>query len=50
VTILLDIDVFRTAELPVDDEEIWKVMEQLREEKNQVFEASITPRARELFK
>jgi uncharacterized protein (TIGR04255 family) len=49
VTILLDIDIFRTAELPTDDEGIWSVMEQLREEKNQVFEASITPKTRELF-
>lgn len=47
---LLDIDIFRTVELPTEDDEIWRLMDKLAEEKNQVFEASITNKTRELFK
>ncbi len=50
VTMLLDIDIFRTAELPSEDVEIWALMDKLAEEKNQVFEASITEKTRELFR
>lgn len=50
VSVALDIDLFRTANLPDDDEAIWGVLEQLRARKNSVFEACITDRARELFR
>lgn len=49
VSVVLDIDIFRTADLPTDEEGIWAFFEELRARKNQVFEACITDRARELF-
>ena len=49
VSIVLDIDIFRTDDVPADEENIWRVMRELRKAKNQVFEASITEKARELF-
>lgn len=50
ISILLDIDLFREDELPGDEEALWALFEQLRERKNEVFEASITTRARELIR
>ena len=49
VAVVLDIDVFRTSELPQDEAQLWEQMEQLRHEKNRVFEACITDEARRLF-
>lgn len=49
VAILLDIDLFRTANLPSEDDGIWVLLDALAEEKNQVFEASITDKTRKLF-
>ena len=49
-SVVLDIDIFRTQELPSDEEEIWRFFEILHARKNDVFEACITDRARELFK
>lgn len=49
VSVVLDIDVFRTEDLPTDDEEIWRFMEELRQRKNSIFEACITDKTRELF-
>jgi len=49
VSVVLDIDVFRTLELPQGDSELWELLEQLRHEKNRVFEACITDEARRLF-
>jgi uncharacterized protein (TIGR04255 family) len=49
VSILLDIDVFKTGEVPQDNDEIWVFFEQLRLRKNRIFEACITDKARELF-
>jgi uncharacterized protein (TIGR04255 family) len=48
-SILLDIDLFRTADIPQDEEQLWHTFDQLRPVKNQVFEASITDRTRELI-
>ncbi|MFA7341105.1 MAG: TIGR04255 family protein [Candidatus Obscuribacterales bacterium] len=50
VSIILDIDVARSVNLPSEDSQIWELFEQLRYHKNSIFEASITNRARELFK
>lgn len=50
VSIVLDIDIFRTAELPTDEEVVWSFFEELRVRKNEVFEACITDKARELFR
>jgi len=49
VSIVLDIDIFRTDDVPSDEDGLWRVMDELRKAKNQVFEASITEKARELF-
>lgn len=49
VSIVLDIDVFRTYELPSTEDEIWALIEQLRDAKNKVFEGCITDEARKLF-
>ncbi len=49
VAVVLDIDVFRMSELPNGDGVLWEQMEQLRHEKNRVFEACITDDARKLF-
>lgn len=49
VSVVLDIDIFRTVDLPADEEGSWAFLEELRLRKNQVFEACITDRARGLF-
>lgn len=49
VAVVLDIDVFRTSDLPKDEAQLWEQLEQLRSEKNRVFEACITDDARRLF-
>ena len=48
--VLLDIDVFRTWQLlSPDSSEAWEVLEAMRSLKNQIFEASLTAKAKELF-
>lgn len=49
-SILLDIDLFREYEQPVDGDEAWRFLERLRVRKNDVFEACITERAREVIR
>ncbi|MBI5863447.1 MAG: TIGR04255 family protein [Planctomycetes bacterium] len=49
-SVVLDIDLFRTAELPTSDESLWILFEDLHDRKNDIFEACITDQARELFK
>lgn len=49
VSVALDIDVFRTEEVPQGDEDLWELLEKLRNRKNEIFEACITDKARELF-
>lgn len=49
VSVVLDIDIFRTTDLPADEEGTWAFFEELRFRKNQAFEACITDKARELF-
>jgi uncharacterized protein (TIGR04255 family) len=48
-SIVLDIDLYRDTNPPQEDSEIWSFFEILRERKNEVFEACITEKARELF-
>jgi len=52
VSILLDIDLFReNMELEATDEEqLWGLLEQMRVRKNEVFEASITDKSREVIR
>ena len=49
VAVVLDIDVFRTSSVATDETQLWEQLEQLRHEKNRVFESCITDEARRLF-
>jgi uncharacterized protein (TIGR04255 family) len=49
VAVVLDIDVFRTSGVATDETQLWEQLEQLRHEKNRVFESCITNEARGLF-
>jgi len=49
VSIVLDIDLFSDLNVPTDEEEVWKFFEDLHVRKNQIFEACITDRTRELI-
>lgn len=47
--VILDIGLSREKQWDVDDDNVWDALDQLRDRKNQVFEASITDDARKLF-
>ena len=49
VSLLLDIDVFRTEQIPGRDTDLWASIDAVRELKNAIFEACITDEARKLF-
>jgi uncharacterized protein (TIGR04255 family) len=49
-SIALDIDLFRSDELPEDDTAMWSIFEDLRCRKNEIFEACITDKTRELIR
>lgn len=49
VSVLLDIDLFRTVDLPQEEAGIWRIIEDLRLQKNKVFEACITDETRKLI-
>jgi len=48
-SLLLHIDLFKEQNLPRKEEEIWELFGTLRRQKNVLFEAFITDRAREVF-
>ena len=48
-SIILDIDLFRQENVPQDEKEMWDFFEVLHDRKNDVFEACLTDKARELF-
>jgi uncharacterized protein (TIGR04255 family) len=48
-SILLDIDLFRTEQIPGRDEDLWECIESVRALKNSVFESCITDATRRLF-
>lgn len=48
-SLLLDLDVFIDKDIPLADEPLWELIEQMREKKNSVFESCITDRMREQF-
>lgn len=48
-SIILDLDLFRTANPPQTEEQIWEYFEKLRSGKNRAFEACITDAMRERF-
>ncbi|MDB9512341.1 TIGR04255 family protein [Kamptonema animale CS-326] len=49
VSVLLDIDLFREIDIPNDEAVIWDFLEQLHNRTDQVFEACITDKMRELI-
>jgi uncharacterized protein (TIGR04255 family) len=49
VTVILDVNLFRQQIWESDDEGIWQFLEKLHQRKNEIFEASITERIRELI-
>jgi uncharacterized protein (TIGR04255 family) len=49
ISLLLDIDVFRTENIPKNEDELWDVIEEARTIKNMIFESSIKDETRELF-
>lgn len=49
VGVVLDIDLFRDADLPQTDDDVWKLFEQFRVRKNVAFEACIGDATRRLF-
>ena len=44
---MLDIDVYKSSDLPMNDDGIFSLLEQIRFEKNRIFEACITQQARD---
>ncbi len=50
VSVVLDNDLYRDADVPQNEDAVWAFFEELRVRKNDVFESSITDRTRELFK
>jgi uncharacterized protein (TIGR04255 family) len=49
VSVVLDIDLVRSDEIPADEGGIWAVIESLHTRKEDIFEASITDRTREVI-
>jgi uncharacterized protein (TIGR04255 family) len=49
MSLLLDVDVFRTEDFPFNDGELWSVIDQARGIKNAIFESCINDEARRLF-
>ncbi len=48
-SVVLDLDVFRQETGDVSDDDLWILLEKLRERKNEFFEGCITDRSRQLF-
>ena len=48
-SVVLDIDLFRLVDIPPDDDAFWGIFERLRVRKNEIFEACITDRVREVI-
>lgn len=49
ISLLLDIDVFRTNDIPIKEEDFLNCLSEVRDVKNHLFEECITHKARELF-
>lgn len=50
VQVILDIDVFKDVELPINGDECWSQFDALRDYKNEIFFQSITERTKEMYK
>lgn len=48
-SLVLDLDVFREANLPQRDDDMWDILTRMRGHKNRIFESCITDRTRTLF-
>ena len=48
-SIILDIDLFREQDIPSTEEGVWALMEQLRNDKNEIFKACLTQEAEVLI-
>jgi uncharacterized protein (TIGR04255 family) len=48
-SVILDLDVFKEQTKLVSDDDVWELLETLRNRKNEFFEGCITDRTRELF-
>ena len=49
ISVVLDIDISCETDAPQRDDEVWALIDKIRMHKNQIFEESVTDRARELF-
>ncbi len=49
ISIILDQDIIRLVDVPQKDEDIFKLLSDIRHQKNEVFESCITEKARRLF-
>jgi uncharacterized protein (TIGR04255 family) len=49
LSLLLDIDVFRTEDIPLNDDNLWLMLAEARNLKNDIFHQCITSKAAELF-
>lgn len=49
ISLLLDIDVFRTESIPMKNEDLWAMIAEARDIKNAVFQSCITQKTMELF-
>ncbi len=49
VSIVLDIDLYRSSDPPQEEEALWNYFEQLRNRKNEIFYGCITPETKRLF-
>ena len=50
VVLLLDIDIARNQRVQLHPQTIWQTLDRFREIKNSIFEKSLKPRVKELFK
>jgi uncharacterized protein (TIGR04255 family) len=50
VSVVLDIDISKSDDVPSNDNALWECFEELHMKKHEVFEACITERTRELIK
>lgn len=50
VAVILDIDLFRVEEIPMEPERLWVLFDQLRDKKDEIFLGCITDKMKETFK
>jgi len=50
VAVVLDIDLFRVDEIPVEPDQLWSLFDELRDKKDEIFLGCITDKMRETFK